>query len=73
MTLFDKIKRWVVLNSIVTNPYKKHWSASITLDGYDYNETGKTIEAAYYALAERICNSPYMWEQLQKLTSFQSL
>lgn len=56
--LFNKIKAWVVQTSTVTNPYKRYWSASVTLH-MDINGTGDTIEKAYLSLTKLIYTSPY--------------
>lgn len=61
----EQIKLWVVKTASVTNPYKKYWSASVTL-GMDVNGTGSTIERAYNALTDRIFNSKYFKEVLSK-------
>ena len=71
--LKSKVKKWVVLNSGVTNPYKrKFWYASVTI-GYDYNGKGISIEAAYNDLTEKIFNSTYILNQLIKYKSFINL
>jgi len=73
VNLKSKVKRWVVLNSGVTNPYKrKLWYASVTI-GYDYNGQGLSIEAAYNDLTEKIFNSAYILNQLIKYKSFINL
>lgn len=43
MSLYE----WIVKNAAVTYPYKKYWSASVTLGGCDINGTGNTIQRAY--------------------------
>lgn len=65
----EQIKLWVTLKSHLTNPYKKYWSASVTLGGMDVNGTGNTIEKAYISLTKRITESPYLSKALQKLLS----
>lgn len=65
----DHVKQWVVKNAKVTNPYKKYWSASVSI-GYDYNETGDTIERAYINLTDRIFKSPFIMSQLKDIKSF---
>jgi hypothetical protein len=61
----DQIKLWVVKTASVTNPYKKHWSASVTL-GMDVNGTGSTIEKAYNALTDRIFKSSYFKSEVAR-------
>lgn len=63
------VKRWVVNNAHVNNPYKKYWSAAVTI-GYDYNGKGDTIEQAYNDLVEQIFKSPFIVAQLKDIKSF---
>jgi hypothetical protein len=63
----EQIKAWVVKKASVTNPYKKYWSASVTIGGMDVNETGDTIEKAYNALTDRLFNSNYYKLEIAKL------
>jgi len=64
------VKKWVVENSKVTNPYKKKWwYASVTI-GYDYNEKGESIEKAYINLVELIFSTPFIMNQLKNYNSF---
>lgn len=56
------VKIWVVMKASVTNPYKKYWSASVTL-GNDVNGTGNTIEKAYKNLTKKIWESPYLFSK----------
>lgn len=51
--VFDTIKNWVVMKAAVINPYKKYWSASVTICGMDVNGQGNSIEKAYCDLT---CN-----------------
>jgi hypothetical protein len=51
---FDTIKNWVVMKASVTNPYKKYWSASVTIFGMDVNGIGSTIEKAYCDLTANL-------------------
>ncbi len=68
----DHVKQWVVQNASVTNPYKKYWSASVTL-GYDYAEQGDTIEKAYQALTDFIFKSPHVMCKLSDIESFRKI
>jgi hypothetical protein len=61
----EQIKLWVVKMASVTNPYKKYWSASVTL-GLDINGTGSSIEKAYNSLTDRIFNSKPLKTELAK-------
>lgn len=67
MTQREKIRQWVVKKAAVTNPYKKYWSASVTLGGMDINGQGATIEKAYQGLTDIIENSKYYLEQFTLL------
>lgn len=60
MSTKEKIKNWIVTTASVTKPYDKEWSVSVTLNCYDYNEYGETIEKAYRKLTDRIFNSKYL-------------
>lgn len=64
---WNEVKAWVVKKASVTKPYNKDWSASVTLDGYDYNETAATIEGAYKKLTDHIYTSEYLNGKLFKL------
>lgn len=68
----DHVKRWVVMNAHVNNPYKKYWSASVTI-GYDYYGKGKTIEEAYNDMTDQIFKSPYIMAQLKDYKSFKKV
>jgi hypothetical protein len=48
---------WIVMGSAVTCPYRKYWSASVTLAGMDINGTGDTIQKAYKNLQDQIESS----------------
>lgn len=65
----EHVKQWVVQNAHVNNPYKKYWSASVTL-GYDYNGEGGTIEKAYNDLVDKIMKSPTIMATLKDVKSF---
>lgn len=60
MTTKEKIKNWIVRTASVTKPNNSNWSVSVTLNCYDYNEYGETIEKAYRKLTEKIYNSKYL-------------
>lgn len=66
-TDYDLIKYLVVMHANVTYPYKKYWSASLTIGGYDANGTGHTIEEAYINLAIMIKSSQHFKLQLFKM------
>jgi len=69
----EHVKKYVVQHARVTNPYKKElWWASVTL-GYDYAESGKTIEQAYNALTDKIFKSPTIMMTLSDLKSFRKI
>lgn len=68
----DHVKQWVVQNAVITNPDKEMWSASVTI-GYDYAESGTTIEKAYIALTNYIYKSPFILSQLQHIESFKKI
>jgi hypothetical protein len=81
-TFRERVKKWVVANAGITQPYKpdwrtrpkhdqRHWSASTTL-GYDIYQTGDTIEQAYNNLADFICSSKHYSGYLSKMPSFQN-
>lgn len=63
----QEIKQWVVKKATVTNPYKKYWSASVTLGGMDINGEGDTIEKAYQMLTAFIAASKYYSKELFKI------
>lgn len=42
------------MKAAITNPYKKYWSASVTICGMDVNGQGSTIEKAYCDLASNL-------------------
>lgn len=67
-----KIKEWVVINASVTNPYKKYWSASVTLCGMDINGIGGSIEKAYNDLTCNIINSKMYREGAMQLIEKQT-
>ncbi len=66
----EHVKRWVVNESAVNNPYKKSWTAAITIGGYDYYGEGNTIEAAYEDMTNQIMKSPYIVSHLKDIKSF---
>lgn len=68
----DHVKKWVVNHSHVNNPYKKYWSAAVTI-GYDYYGKGDTIEQAYNDLTDYIMKSPYIVYQLVNIESFKKI
>lgn len=54
-----EVKAWVVKNSVITQPKKTFWSASVTIGGSDINGIGSTIEKAYQDLTSEIYFSGY--------------
>jgi hypothetical protein len=65
----EHVKRWVVNNAHVNNPYKRYWSAAVTI-GYDYYGKGDTIEKAYNDMVEQIFTSPHIMSILKDFPSF---
>lgn len=69
----EHVKKWVVNNATVTNPYSKElWYACVTL-GYDYSESGTSIEKAYNALTEMIYKTPIAMAHLSDIKSFKEI
>lgn len=68
----EHIKLWVVKNADINKPYNKEWNCFITI-GYDYNETGKTIEEAYNKMADRIYGSPHIMSKLKDNESLKQI
>lgn len=68
----EHVKRWVVNNAKVNNPYKKYWSAAVCI-GYDYYGKGDTIEQAYNDMVEQIFTSPFIMCQLSDYPSFREI
>lgn len=66
----DHVKKWVVNNTKVNNPYKKYWSAAATIGGYDYYGKGDTIEKAYNDMTDQIMKSPHIMSHLKDVKSF---
>ncbi len=66
------VKAWVVNNAKVHNPYKKYWSAAVTI-GYDYYGKGNTIERAYNDIVDKIMKSPFIMAQLVQFESFKEI
>jgi hypothetical protein len=68
----EHVKRWVVNNAHVNNPYKKSWTAAVTI-GYDYYGEGDTIEKAYNDMVDQIFKSPSIMAQLSEFDSFKKI
>lgn len=66
---WNQVKFWVIINSFVTNPYGKYWSASVTLGGMDVNGTGSTIEESYVKLTTEIMLSAHSKMALEKIVN----
>lgn len=62
----DSLWLWIVRKAAVTNPYKKYWSASVTL-GSDINGIGDTIQKAYEDLYKQISESEYLFQKYANL------
>jgi len=65
----NHVKEWVVKHSKVNNPFKKYWSAAVTI-GYDHYGKGDTIEQAYNDMTDQIFKSPNMMNILKEFNSF---
>lgn len=65
----EHVKEWVVKTASVTNPYKKYWSASVTIIN-DYAGKGDTIEKAYINLTDTIYSNPGIVAKLTDIESF---
>lgn len=63
----DSLWLWIVKNSTVNNPYKKYWSAAITLGGADIYGKGDTIQAAYKDLYNQIESSEHFFKAYANL------
>lgn len=63
MSLYE----WIVQKAAVTYPYKKYWSASVTLGGTDVNGEGATIQKAYRALQTKIEESKMLFTAFANL------
>jgi len=68
----NHVKLWVVKKAKVNNPYKKSWTAAVTI-GYDYYGEGETIEAAYNHMVEQIFTSPFLMSQLVQYKDFKEI
>lgn len=68
----NHVKMWVVKTAHVNNPYKKSWTAAVTI-GYDYYGEGSTIEQAYNDMVDQIMKSPYIMSQLVQIKSFKEI
>ena len=68
----NHVKEWVVKHSVVNNPYKKYWSAAVTI-GYDYFGKGDTIEQAYNDMVEQIFKSPHIMNIMKEFNSFRAI
>lgn len=68
----EHIKRFVVKNAGINKPYDREWNCFITI-GYDYNETGKTIEEAYNKMTDRIYGSTHIMVQLKDNESLKQI
>ena len=66
------IKRWVVMKAVVSNPYDRYWSASVTI-GYDLYGKGETIEGAYNDLTDHIFGSNFLKIKLVNYESFKKV
>lgn len=63
----DSLWLWIVKKSAVNNPYKKYWSAAVTLGGIDIYGKGSTIQAAYKALYKKIESSQHLFKAYANL------
>ena len=66
------VKMWVVQTAHVNNPYKKSWTAAVTI-GYDYYGEGDTIEQAYNDMTDQIFKSPPIMAKLAQINSFKEI
>jgi hypothetical protein len=61
---YEQIKRWVVMNAVVSY-FKEKWGVSVSLGEWNANAGADSLEQAYVNLSILIHRKPFLREHLK--------